>query len=251
MKYFFTSAVKKRLERSSGLILMFDFDGVLSPIAETPDKAILPEAVKQKIKECAKFFPTAIISGRKLLDIKRKVGINKIVFAGSHGFEWQIGNKNYKAKLPVKVKRALVKAERGISLVLKKYPGTILEKKYSSLSVHYRKLKEIDEKYFIGKINKEMRKYSGGGLSLLKGKKVLELRCAGINKGNFAQAFIKHNENLTPVYVGDDNTDEDVFKALKNGITIRVGKKKASFAMYYIKSQEEIDELLKYFLSLV
>ncbi|MBI5530971.1 MAG: trehalose-phosphatase [Candidatus Doudnabacteria bacterium] len=252
MKYVFDCLpeIKRKLKRP---LLMLDFDGTLSPIAPTPGLAILPEPVRVKLRACAGRFPAAIISGRALADVQKKVGLSTLSYAGNHGLEWKIaGNKEIvaEANLAVKSFPAII---QWFKQAKKNYPGTLLENKKYSLSLHYRLLSPK----LIFKFKREVKKAVGpflktGNIKVVHGKMVIELRPnINWNKGKIALFCLnyyqkKFMQKFAPIYVGDDTTDEDAFAAIKQGVSIRVGKKNGSRAKYYLKNQREIEQLLKW-----
>lgn len=248
-------AIKKEIEKAGGSILILDFDGTLSPIAQVPGRARLPEKTKQEIKNCLSRFPVVIVSGRALADIKKKMGIKGLIYAGSHGLEWQIGKQYYCAGVSEGARRQLALAINHFKKILPKYPGMFLEDKRISLAIHYRKVKQSQLAGFKKEAREIIKSLNQKDLMLVEGKKVFELRPRlNWNKGHFVKFISRHlqlkqKKHLLPVYVGDDTTDEDVFKMSQRTITIRVGKKKNSGAKYYIKNQKQINRFLAWLLS--
>lgn len=87
------------------------------------------------------------------------------------------------------------------------------------------------------------------GLTVLHGKKVIELRPQlNWTKGHAALWVMKHirRRSVLPIYIGDDLTDEDAFGALADGITIRVGAHGRSKARYYVRDVKEVVALLRW-----
>jgi len=92
--------ISKRISASKKCLLMLDFDGTLSPLAKTPDRAFLPKNTKKILKKISQLIPTAIVSGRDIINIQQKMGIKGLIYAGNHGLEWQIGNRRSQIKIP-------------------------------------------------------------------------------------------------------------------------------------------------------
>ncbi|MFZ2189828.1 MAG: trehalose-phosphatase [Candidatus Magasanikiibacteriota bacterium] len=258
MKYLFNNLleIEKKLYLSEGILVMFDFDGTLSPIASTPYKAILPKKIKNRLIKCSKKFPLVVISGRSLKDIKNKVDIKDLVYAGNHGLEWQIGKKINSIPVPKSTTKLLSNIKQKLQKIKQKYPGILIEHKSLSCAIHYRQLNPKLITCFKKDINNIIKPLNNNNvLEVLKEKKVIELKPnIDWDKGKFALFIHEYFQNklklkLLPVYVGDDKTDEDVFTALQSGLTIRVGINKKSSATFYIKKQEQIilfiDWLLK------
>jgi trehalose-phosphatase len=251
MKYFFRclSKITKEIQLKN-CIFMFDFDGTLSKIAKTPEEAYLEESTKKTLRDLSKKNYLAIISGRELSDVKNKVGITGLIYAGNHGLEWEIGGKRNGIIIPLVAKNALEETKKIFKIVAKKYPGVLIEGKGFSLSVHYRKITQKKTKIFLQELKRNNYFINNSKLlSVTKGKKVLEIRpSVNWNKGMFIKFLLgQFNSKFFPIYIGDDTTDETAFRILQKGITIRMGKKQQSYAKYFIKINE-MDKLLLWFI---
>lgn len=249
------SKIEGRLRSSGGILIMLDFDGTLSPIALTPSRAILPEGIKSALLKCSKFFPIVVISGRPLKDIKMKIGLKNLIYAGNHGLEWQIKKKINYWPVPKETIKLLLDIKQKFQKIEQKYSGVLLEDKYFSLAIHYRQLDSI----FISNFKRDANKIIGSLnnssiLQVLRGKKVIELRPnLDWNKGKFALFIHQYFQNklklkLVPVYMGDDKTDEDVFNLFDKGITARVGQNKTSYAKYYLRDAAQVKLFLNWLL---
>lgn len=234
---------------------MFDFDGTLSPIAEAPGQAFLPREIKSELQKRARLFPVVIVSGRALKDIKSRVGLKNIIYAGNHGMEWQIGGKINYAPGAKKAARPLALIKQNLEKLRSAYPGVLLEYKGLSLAAHYRRLSPASASRFKKDFRRVITPLAGGkNIQILSGKKVFEIRPdIAWHKGKFVifirEYFkLKLRRKLLPVYMGDDTTDEDVFRSLKSGVAIRVGRSKNSRAKYYIKNQAQAALFLRWLL---
>ena len=255
MEYFFSRLpeITRRLNQAAAAALLLDFDGTLSPIAATPGRATLPEATRNELKNISAVLPMAVISGRALRDIKNKVRVKNIIYAGNHGLEWSMGGKSGAAAAAKKAARPLAAAKRRLMILKRKYPGMLIEDKGLALAIHYRRLGARDAGPFKKALNEIFAPFAKGRLTITKGKKVMELRSnTDWNKGKFV-LFLenyftkKFRQKPLLVYIGDDVTDEDAFAALSDGIAIRVGRKQRSRARYYIKNQSQVPRLLAWF----
>jgi trehalose-phosphatase len=248
------SPIKVLIRNSGGIILMLDFDGTLSPIAPTPNSAYLPKTTKEYLKKCSERFPVVIISGRSLADIRKKVGINGLVYAGSHGLEWLVDQRQGRFKVPEENILALKMVKKRFGDLQHEFPGILFEEKGVALAIHYRKIGLAHEKSFKAQALAILQSFLSAGFELIKGKKVFELRPAiDWTKGHFAEFIVRHlqhdtQKQLLPIYIGDDTTDEDVFGRLPYAVTIRVGKKAGSAAQYYLKNQKQVDRFLEWVL---
>lgn len=245
------SEIKREIKSAGGFVLMLDFDGVISPIARTYDRAFISPASKQALLSLRGRRPVAIISGRRLSDVKRRVGVNGLLYVGNHGLQWEVGASRFNKAVPKEEVMAAAAAKRKLFPLLKRYPGMLLEDKKLALAIHYR----IMPKKFVGDFKREVKKIiepirAAAGLRIDHHKKTFELRAGhSFDKGHTALEVLRHFKNrlgkkLLPIYMGDSVTDEDAFRALPRGITIRVGKKQGSAAKYYFKSRLAVDEFL-------
>lgn len=259
MIYFFEKwdELKDKL-KNKHLFIFLDFDGTLAPIADTPAKAAIPKETKRIIKGLSKqsSCKIAVVSGRSLKDIKSKLtGLSNIIYSGNHGLEIE----GPKIKFSPLISSGYLMAFKTIKGILQKktsaIKGILLEDKGFSLSLHYR-LVDTQQVPRVKTIFHEtvIRYVAGGKIRIREGKKVLEVKPPlEWDKGKVAlwllsrQKFAKYGSEVLPIYIGDDLTDEDAFKALKHiGITIFVGKSAKSFhAQYYLEDTSEVVKLLK------
>jgi len=257
MRYLFGrwDEIERKLKEKH-TFLFLDFDGTLVPIATAPDKAILSketEEVLKKISENSK-HKLAIISGRALKDIKNMVGLRKIIYVGNHGFEIEGPKIKFTRRVSSEYKATLAKIKERLSEKLSKVRGFFIEDKGQTLSVHYR-LVSKDNIPFVEVVFHEtvILHRVKDRIKIKPGKMVFEISPpVEWDKGKVAlwllarQKFILKNKGIFPVYIGDDVTDEDAFKVLRNkGLTVFVGKPKISYAAYYLKDTKEVIKFLK------
>ncbi len=234
-------------------LIFLDYDGTLTPIVKKPHLAKLTAKQKSFLKKLAENPDVliTIVSGRKLADVKKLVGIANIFYAGNHGFEisgpkTNIIHPKAQASKPIlkKIKKALTSAVKGIK-------GALVEDKTYTLSLHYRLVKSKDhkklEKIFKNIISPYLKSKT---IRITHGKKVFEVRPnVDWNKGQAVRWLIKKlgkGKKYTPIYIGDDTTDEDAFKLLKKkGVTLRVGKIKETSAKNFLKDINDVYKFLK------
>lgn len=239
------------LKGQEKFVLFLDFDGTLSPIVSNPKDAELPDANREIIQKLSEFIPVAVISGRDRKDVKSKVAIDTIIYAGSHGFDIS-GPENLEMnhESEKEVTPALNKAEKNLNEQLKNIKGVIIERKKFAIAVHYRNVKDSKVQKVTEEVDKELRKHpvlKGGS-----GKKVLELKPdIDWNKGRALDWLTEKlgwdKNKYVRIYIGDDITDEDAFKTIKgNGIGILVGSHgKRTSATYILQDPGEVTKFLK------
>ena len=237
------------------IFLFLDYDGTLTPIVETPREAIISCETKELLEKLSKIpkCKIAIISGRALKDIKNKVNLENIIYVGNHGLEIEDPKIKFESPISSRYKDILEYIKTDLIKELSLIKGVILEDKGFSLSVHFRLVdrKKIPQVKAI--VHESAIPYLvRNEIKIKPGKMVLEIRLPGNwDKGKVVlwllarQRFLIGEKDLIPIYIGDDKTDEDAFKALKNeGLTVFVDRPRLSHARYYLKNTEEVTDLL-------
>lgn len=236
-------------------VLMLDFDGTLTPIVKSPDQVKLSKEVKNLLFKLSKKegFYVAILSGRQLKDLKNRVNLENIIYAGNHGLEGEIFGEKYLFPIPGNTLLALEKIQKQLNQLTNKFTGTFVEDKDLTLSFHYRLAdqQQIPEIKLL--INKILKPYIKDKIiSVISGKKVIDITPeVNWNKGDFALMIIKKITDWMKtkpivIFIGDDKTDEDVFKTIKKGVTIKVGKNHKSDARYSLRNTKEVFTFLKW-----
>lgn len=219
--------------------IMLDYDGTLTPVRDHPKLARL--SIKRKLflrkLACRPDIKMAIISGRKLSVVKKLAGIRNIIYAGNHGFEIEIEGKRIIHPAARRFIPILKIVKAGLSAV-RRIQGVFIEDKIFTLSVHFRSVPAGRLRYFRKLFFQIMRCWKGK-VKITGGKKVFEVRPpVDWDKGKAVKWIIRSLKlrDYLPVYIGDDETDEDAFREIKNkGLTIKVGNSKYSLAKYYLK----------------
>ena len=262
MKYLFSQLSKiKELLNNKFILLLLDYDGTLTPIVATPSKAIIHKDTKELLKKLSRssYCKTGIISGRKLEDIKNIVGVDGIIYAGNHGLEIEGPKIKFKNQISPRLKSIIRNVAIDMQKQLSGIRGALIEDKGLTLSIHYRLVKKKDVPAFKKIISEVINPYiARDKIQVNAGKKVYEIKPpVKWNKGKVVlwflarQQFISGTENVQPIYIGDDITDEDAFNALKRkGLTVFVGRPGNSKADYYLKNTEEVIRFLRLILNL-
>jgi len=253
--YFFEkdyySRLQNKIKTHLKIALFLDFDGTLVPIQKDPAQCFLPEKIRDQLKSLTRsdHCYLSVLSGRSLSDIKKRVGIRRIYYGGNHGLDISGPNIKYTHPKVILAKPIMDIAKRNLRKEIDDIDGAWLEDKKYTLSLHFRSVKKEDiffvKRIFYKTVAKLLDKKP---LAVVKGKKVLELvPNVSWDKGSAALWILKELKvKCLTIYIGDDQTDENAFKALhKKGINIRVGKSKKTLADYYLKGYWEISRLLK------
>ena len=199
------------------MAVFLDYDGTLTPIVERPEDALLPAETRAAIERLAALAPVAIVSGRDLADVRRLIGIEGITYAGSHGFDVVLpdGSAHQRGTefLP-----ALEAAERDLRARLASVPGAQIEAKTFAIAVHVRRVREE----LVPDVEAAVAGVAAADPRLRRtgGKKVFEIRPAvAWDKGKallWLLDVLELGPGVLPVYVGDDETDEDAFRAVRD-----------------------------------
>jgi trehalose-phosphatase len=207
-----------RIAGSRAIAVLLDYDGTLTPIVADPAAALLAPEARRVIERLAERHVVAVVSGRGLADVAAKVGIDRLYYAGSHGFELRgpdgTGHEHPEAAghLP-----ALERAARQLDEALAGIPGALVEPKRFGVAAHYRQVAP-DAHESVRAIVRAIAS-EASGLRLTTGHMVLELRPdLPWDKGAavrwlLAELGQDHGE-LLALFVGDDVTDEDAFRVI-------------------------------------
>ena len=240
--------LESTISAASHLFLFLDFDGTLAPIGDDPNSAFMPEGTCQALGRLAgvERVSLAIISGRALADLRSRVGIKKIIYAGNHGLEICGPGLEFVEPAAALQIKALGELARHLRTRLSDIPGVAVENKVLSASVHFRRAdpgrrNEVDE------VVRTVVESIGSMFEVTIGRKVFEIRPrVDWDKGR-AVRWIKESYRIRgalSIYMGDDATDEDAFSALPAGITISVGKCNNTSARYCLERQSEVQRFV-------
>ncbi|MDT7765825.1 MAG: alpha,alpha-trehalase, partial [Mycobacterium sp.] len=233
-------------------ILFLDYDGTLSPIVSDPTAARLVDGAAEALERVAGVCPVAILSGRDLADVRSRVDIPGVWYAGSHGFELTgpdgTHHQNEAAAVFIPV---LERAAAELSTRLAQIPGVRVEHKRFAVAVHYREVAQER----VGEIVAAAHQLGArDGLRVTSGRKLVELRPdLDWDKGTtlaWIRDRIDASGSLLPIYIGDDLTDEDAFDAIKfDGIGIVVGHDedgdRKTAAHFTLQSPDEVREFIQ------
>ena len=135
------------------IILFLDYDGTLTPIAQSPSQAVLSQENKELIERLVKIpvFQVVIISGRTLADIKQMVGVEGVLYIGNHGWEIEGSSMHFESLIPVQVSSMMKRIKYELITQLSDIQGAFVEDKGVTLSVHYR-LVARDKEFLVRRI---------------------------------------------------------------------------------------------------
>ncbi|EOA20890.1 hypothetical protein CARUB_v10001225mg [Capsella rubella] len=253
------------MEASGGkqIVMFLDYDGTLSPIVDDPDKAYMSSKMRTTVKKLAKCFPTAIVTGRCIDKVYNFVKLAELYYAGSHGMDIKGPAKGFPRHKRVKQSLLYQPASDYLPMIDEVYrqllektkstPGARVENHKFCASVHFRCVDEKKWSELVLQVRSVLKNFPT--LKLTQGRKVFEIRpMIEWDKGKALEFLLEslgfgNSNNVFPVYIGDDRTDEDAFKMLRDrgeGFGILVSKfPKDTNASYSLQDPSEVMEFLR------
>lgn len=242
----------ERWRESGRLVLLLDFDGTLAPIVARPELAAIPPATRAALDRLRAHpgVEMAVVSGRGMADVRERAALGDIAYAGNHGMEIEGAGIRRIHPEAAAARPLLERASRSIGAGLAGIPGAFLEDKGLTLSIHFRQAAERADE-----VRRVVDDAVAGeaGLTVTAGKMVLEVRPrVEWDKG---KAVLYLLERMRPaagvpvLYLGDDTTDEDAFRALASwraegeGVLVADAPSEGSAARAWLRSPEEVGAL--------
>jgi len=202
-----------------------DVDGTLINIADTPDAVVVDQTLLQLIANLHRCNggALALISGRMISDLQNRIGLAQLPLAGLHGLERRDSTGRLWMHAAPPAAKSAIKA--ALEPVVGSYPGLLLEDKGLTLALHYRKAPTLAA--YVHRLMGQLASLHGPGLELQRGKFVVEINPAGIDKGTAVAEYLAEFpfKGRRAVFIGDDLNDEHGFAEVnkQGGISIKVG----------------------------
>ena len=250
------------LRRATGrMMVALDFDGTLSPIVERPEDAALHDEVGAPLRRLTGRADTvvAIVSGRGLADVRSRIDLPGLYYAGNHGFEIEGPGVDRVHPDAEAARPELEACIAGLEPALADEAGTEIEDKRWTLSIHYRRAeREGAEARVRAAVDEHCRR---PGLRLTEGKKVFEVRPdVEWDKGKAVEFLldvlsdddggrvrIPGAPRLPAVFIGDDRTDEDAFEVVRQlggGIVVGDPPPPDTQAVAWLRGPAEVAEII-------
>ena len=228
--------------------VFLDFDGTLVDIQERPDEVRLPPRRRALLARLGRRTLVGIVSGRPLAELRRTVGVPGLAYVGNHGLEILFGGRSWVHPKASRRARMVGRTAAAIEAACGGIPGLIVEDKGLTASVHYR-LCSPRARRLVGPLVAREVGRGRGALVLTRGKMVLEIKPAvGWDKGRGVLRLMDMAgcaASCEPVYIGDDRTDEDAFRALAGrGTTVRVGGRGPTGARFRLPGVDDVWDFL-------
>jgi trehalose 6-phosphate phosphatase len=237
--------------------VFLDYDGTLTPIVDRPDDAVISESMRAAVRALAQRCPVCVVSGRDRRVVQGLMGVDDLIVAGSHGFDiWSPteGTLEHEAGAGFEelIERVTERVREGADPI----EGSLVEPKKASVALHYRLVADADRPAIKPIVDGVLAEHPGE-LKVTPGKMVCEIQPKlEWDKGKAVLYLLKalglEGEGVAPLYLGDDMTDEDAFRALSGrGIGIFVGRAddpelggRGTSAAFVLDSIEEVERFL-------
>jgi trehalose 6-phosphate phosphatase len=235
--------IAERVHASRRVIVFLDFDGTLVRIAPRPNMVKLSTQTRETLKRLVRQprVTLVVVSGRKRVEIQRFVGVPGIHYFGLYGWE-----RGAAYSLPAAARRAIPQAWSQLSQHLYAYPSVWIENKRNTLSVHLLKTpKRLQSR--VRRVVREVLRPFEGNLRIFENLRDMEIVPLSIpGKGAAVREFLAKpvSHGALPFYFGDDLSDESAFSAIGKGVSVVVGRKRATHAQYHLRGPAEVGSAL-------
>lgn len=206
--------------------LFLDIDGTILDLAETPGQVAVSAQLRELVRDLdiALDRAFALVSGRSLGNIDALFRMPGLSAAGLHGIECRTGFDGITHVQSVD--ESVMQSFRGrLQTYIERYPGLVLEDKKLSIAIHFRQASHLQAQ--VEKILRETIAGHDSAFHIQKGKMIAEIKSSSSDKGFAVRRFMQAPpfRGRIPVFIGDDITDEDGFRAVNElgGISIKVG----------------------------
>ena len=213
--------------------LFLDFDGTLVDFAPRPDQVKPDPALAPALGRAAEALggALAVVSGRRIGEIDHWLGASVVAVAGGHGFERRNADGEMARAVHAPPPDEMARARSRLAAVADAWEGVYLEDKGYGLVLHYRAAPQGGDECV-----RAVEALASPALEVLEGAAMAELRARGVHKGTAIAAFMEEAPfaGRTPVFVGDDVTDEDGFRTVnsRGGISILAGPERPTSARH-------------------
>jgi trehalose 6-phosphate phosphatase len=236
--------------------VFLDYDGTLTPIVDRPEDAVISQGMRNAVRRLAKRCPVCVVSGRDRRIVQELMGLNDLIVAGSHGFDIWSPEGTIEREEGTEFEALLDRVKTRLHEELDLIEGALVEPKRTSVAAHYRLVSD-EERPRVKEVVDTILAEHPDKLRLTPGKMVYEIQPKiEWDKGRAVLYLLEtldlDREDVVPLYLGDDVTDEDAFEALANrGIGIFVGSSddpeaagRTTAADYILLSTEEVRQFL-------
>jgi trehalose 6-phosphate phosphatase len=237
--------------------VFLDYDGTLTPIVDRPEDAIISESMREAVRGLAGRCPVCVVSGRDRRVVQELMGVDDLIVAGSHGFDiWSPAGGEIQREEGAGFADLLEEVDERLHREMGPIEGALIEPKKTSVAAHYRLVSEEERPRIKGIVDAVLEEHPGE-LKVTPGKMVYEIQPnVEWDKGKavlyLLGALGLDGDDVVPMYLGDDITDENAFEALATrGIGVFVGRAddpevagRTTSADYVLHTVKEVEQFL-------
>jgi trehalose 6-phosphate phosphatase len=237
--------------------VFLDYDGTLTPIVDRPEDAVISQSMRAAVRGLAQRCPVCVVSGRDRRVVQELMGVDDLIVAGSHGFDiWSPQEGTLEHEAGGGFEELIGRVTARVREEADPIEGSLVEPKKASVALHYRLVADADRPRIAAIVDRLLAEYPDE-LKVTPGKMVFELQPnIDWHKGkavlHLLGALDLDREDVVPLYLGDDITDEDAFAALASrGVGIFVGSAddpevgaRDTYAAFVLDSIEEVERFL-------
>jgi trehalose-phosphatase len=238
------------------LAVFLDYDGTLTPIRDRPEDAVISDSMREVVRRLAERVPVVVVSGRDRTVVQKLMVLDTLIVAGDHGFDiWSPTAGSIQREEGASFEGLLREVEAKLRAELANIPGALLEPKKFSVAVHFRLVPQEQRPRVKEIVDAVLGEHPE--LKATPGKMVFEIQPRlDWDKGKAVLYLLKvldlDRDDVIPLYLGDDITDEDAFRALAGrGIGIFVGSAsdpetagRTTAADYVLNTIGEVEQFL-------
>ena len=210
--------------------VFLDYDGTLTPIVDRPEDAVISDSMREAVRRLARVCSVCVVSGRDRRVVQQLMGVEDLIVAGSHGFDiWSPAGGAVQHDAGAGYEQLIEEVRARLDRELSGVRGALVEPKRASVAAHYRLVAEADRPRVKEVVDAVLSEHPDG-LKVTPGKMVYEIQPKiDWDKGKavlyLLEALHLDRDDVVPLYLGDDVTDEDAFRALAGrGVGILVGR---------------------------
>lgn len=243
--------LRARLDAASGLLLCTDFDGTLAPIVDNPGAAEITATNRESLRRLrdAPQVRVAVVSGRALSDLQPRVDVEGLTYAGNHGLELHRDGRTAVHPIARKRRSSIEAVSEAVADRVGDIDGCIVEDKGATASVHYRNAPDDRHDEIRIAVHGAVDRYAPDRIETSTGKAVVELRPAiPWDKGSVVRLLgDEAGRAWLTVYIGDDTTDEDAFRAIAgDGLGVYVGGDEPTAAARRLPDTDAVERVLSW-----
>ncbi len=236
----------KDYDQATERVLFLDYDGTLSEFKKTPMQAAPNRSLKSLITKLTNNpkNTVVIISGRDHETLELWFGHMKVNLVGDHGLWYKKIGHQWKKTISIDSEWK-PSIRHVLEMYVDRMPGSFIEEKSHSIALHYRQAEPEMVSVKLSEIKDALYSIKGSTpIEIQQGNMVLEVKDQRVNKGNATALFTNDQDFDFILTAGDDTTDEDMFKALPESYSIKIGFGQTA-AKYRVHSDKDFRKLLK------